>query len=224
MVHVEYPAFVAEFIATFTLVFIGAGSILMDGSTGGKLGLGGIALAHGLALLVMIYAIGHVSGGHVNPAVSFSMWLTGRMPAAKTAGYVVSQLGGAVVGAAALATLFPGAANFGVPALAASVSVWQAVLLEAIATFFLVFVIFGTAVETRAPKGVYGAAIGLTVAADILAIGPLTGAAMNPARAFGPALLSGLWASHVVYWAGPLLGAAAAALVYSKVILKTTSK
>ena len=219
----NFPAYLAEFISTFALIFIGAGSILANGLTGGALGLTGIALAHGLVLFVMIYAIGHISGGHVNPAVTIGMWVTKRIGTVKAVGYIISQLAGAILGGFLLKLVFVGAdasLNLGTPALGPGVSFGTAILVELILTFFLMFVIYGVAIDKRAPAGVYGAAIGLTVAVDILAGGPLTGAAMNPARSLGPALAQGFFANHAVYWIGPILGSILAAVVYNTFLLK----
>jgi MIP family channel proteins len=193
----------AEFIGTFTLIFAGAGSIMVNS------GLTAIALAHGLAIFVMITAFGKISGGHFNPAISFGVFLTGKMNGTKLLWYWLAQLLGATVAAFLLLLLLGNIANVGTPALAATVSVPAGIALEAVMTFFLVAVVLNTAVfdsNALAPL-----AIGLTITMDILFGGPLTGAAMNPARAFGPALASGFWTNQLVYWVGPLLGAAVAA-------------
>ncbi|HET6763992.1 MAG TPA: aquaporin, partial [Longimicrobiaceae bacterium] len=148
------------------------------------------------------------------PAVTFGFVITGRMSPVRGAMYWGAQLLGAFVAGALLVSVFGSkTVGDGTPALFEGVPMGAGILLEAVATFFLVLVIFGTAVDERAPKSVFPFAIGFTVALDIMAIGPLTGAAMNPARAFGPALASGAWTDHVVFWVGPLLGAAAAALL-----------
>jgi MIP family channel proteins len=211
----ELQPYFAEFFATFALVFIGAGVVVMDTLHGGTIGLLGIAVAHGLVLMAMVYATGHISGGHVNPAVTAAMWVTKQIRGKMALLYVVAQLLGASLAGFILLGLFPAAtANLGVPDLGANVSFFQGILVEAILTFFLVFTIFGVAVDKRAPAGVYGAAIGLVLTFDILFGGLLTGAAMNPARAFGPALASGYWATQLVYWIGPLVGAIVAGLVY----------
>ncbi len=217
-------ALVAEFIGTFALIFIGAGSIIASPTAPGVMGtLVGIALAHGLTIAVMASATGHVSGGHLNPAVTIGMLATGRIEATKAAGYIVSQVLGAIVAAFLLTITMPAeavtAAKLGTPLLAPNVGLGAGIILEAITTFFLVFVIFGTAVDKRGPS--MGALfIGLTVALDILAIGPLTGAAMNPARSIGPALIGGHMDNFWLYWVGPIIGAVAAALVYHNVLLK----
>ncbi len=204
-------ALVAEAIGTFTLCFVGILAI----DAAGPGGLAGVAFAHGLAIAVMVAALGAISGGHFNPAVTIGFLVTKRMTLQRAAMYWAAQLGGGLVAAVLLAWLI-GADKVGngTPSLGSYDSVTGAVL-EAVATFFLVLVVFGTAVDERAPKSVFPMAIGLTVTLDILAIGPKTGAAMNPARAFGPALVSGELRDHWVWWIGPLLGGVAAALLYS---------
>jgi MIP family channel proteins len=190
----------------------------------GPAGLVGVALAHGLALAVMISAFGATSGGHFNPAVTLGFWVTGRQSFPSTARYWMAQLLGAVVASAMVRWIFPGevwkAVALGAPALHPGLSVGMGLAVEFTLTFILVTVVWGTAVDSRGPGLIAGFAIGLTVAMDILMGGPLTGAAMNPARAFGAAVLSGTFAHHWIYWAGPLLGGAAAALLYSSVVLK----
>ncbi len=212
-------AYLAEFVATFTLCFVGAGAICTDALTGGQVGLVGIALAHGLALAVGITATAAVSGGHVNPAVTFGFAIVGRLPWGRAAGYVVSQLAGASLAGWLLTLVFPpdvrSAVAGGTPVPGPGVAIGTVVLVEAILTFFLAFAVFGTAVDARAPR-LGGLLIGLTVTFDILVGGPLTGASMNPARTFGPGLAAGVWTAHWAYWVGPLLGAAAAAVVYER--------
>jgi MIP family channel proteins len=208
---------VAEAIGTLALCFVGILAITVGKLTdqpAGVVSLASIALAHGLTIAVMVSALGATSGGHFNPAVTFGFVVTGRMSPVRGAMYWGAQLLGAFVAGAMLVSVFgTKTVSDGTPALFEGVPMGAGILLEAVATFFLVLVIFGTAVDERAPKSVFPFAIGFTVALDIMAIGPLTGAAMNPARAFGPALASGAWADHAVFWVGPLLGAAAAALL-----------
>lgn len=212
---------VAEFLATFALVFIGAGSVIVDAMTGGEVGLVGVALAHGVVLAVMVTITMPISGGHVNPAVTFGLWLARKIDARRAGLYVVAQLAGAVAGALLLRALFPvgagDATSWGLPRISPYISFPQAVVIEAILTLFLVSAVFGTAVSPQAPK-VGGFGIGLVLVFDVLAAGPLTGAAMNPARAFGPAVGSNDWHAHAAYWAGPLLGAAVAALVWGWIL------
>ncbi len=215
--------FAAELVGTFTLTFIGAGAII-----NGQAGLVGVALAHGLALAMAVYATGHISGGHINPAVTIAMLTRGRIAPPAAVAYIVAQLLGALLAAAALSALFPGAneaaADGPGPRLGATLGSLSSgdnaitvLVIEAILTFLLVTTIFGVAVDDRKPSNVYGFAIGLTVAFDILCAGPLTGASMNPARSFGPALVGGHWDIHWVYWVGPIVGAIVAAQVYDLV-------
>jgi aquaporin TIP len=214
--------FVAEFIGTFALVLFGVGAILQQHQTQ-MVGITGIAVAHGLAILVSIYALGHISGGHFNPAVSFSFFVTRRMNAGTMLLYWAAQFLGAIVAACILkqAYFVSGAdVNYGAPVLDPSVRPFLAALLEGIAAFMLVTVIFGTAVDPRAPAGFAGLAIGLTITANVLMGGILTHMCFNPARALGPALIGGQWQDHWVYWVGPLLGGGAAALLYDKLLLK----
>ena len=209
----------AEFVGTFALVFIGVGSIVV---TGGQ-NLVAIAFAHGLVIAVMATAVGHISGGHFNPAVTFGFVLTRRMDVALAAAYWVSQLLAAIVAALALRVVFPDEANLdaGVPQVNSAVGAGAGVLAEAILTFFLVWVIFATAADPRgAFKSIAGLAIGFTITLDILGGGPLTGAAMNPARAFGPELVQNVWDDFWIYIVGPALGATVAALAYDWLYLR----
>jgi MIP family channel proteins len=216
---------VAEFIGTFALIFVGVGAIYNLGSVPG--GLLGIALAHGLAIAVMVSATGAISGGHLNPAVTFGVLVGGKISPVKAIAYWIAQLAGAtaagllcvwLLGSGAVAGGTPDISQTGTP-LVPVVTTAQAIAIEAVLTFFLVFVVYGSAVDVRAPK-IGGLAIGLTVALDILFGGPFTGAAMNPARTFGPALASGHWNNHLVYWVGPLLGGALAGLIYGRFLIK----
>ena len=206
----------AEFLGTFTLCFIGQGAVIMQQATGaGNLLV--VAVAHGLALAVMISALGQWSGAHFNPAVTLGFVATRRMSLTSAITYWLSQLGGAVTASFLLRSVMPGeageAVHFAVPMLAPGVSATQALLLEFVMTFFLVTAVWGTAVDERGPR-IGGFGIGLAVCMDILVGGPLTGAAMNPARAFGAACASGVWTNHWIYWVAPMLGGVAAARVY----------
>ena len=214
-------ALAAEFIGTFCFLFVGVGAIssgafmVSRGSDG--LGLVAIALANGLALGAMITAFNHISGAHFNPAVTVAVFVCRRIDFVHGVLYIVAQLAAAALVGFTLRAVFPSAVwqsvNLGATALAADISFGTAILIEAILTFILVIVIFGTAMDPRAAK-VGGFAIGVTVTAATLIGGPLTGAAMNPARAFGPAVAANFWSNHLVYWIGPLCGAAIAGLVY----------
>ena len=211
---------VAEFIGTFALIFVGVGAIYNDP------GLLGIALAHGLTIAVMVSATGAISGGHLNPAVTLGVLVGRQIELPKAVAYWIAQLLGAFVAGIVLVNLLGSGlqsgtdiVSRGTPDLASGVGPLRGIIIEAVLTFFLVFVVYGTAVDSRAPR-IGGLAIGLTVALDILFGGPLTGAAMNPARTFGPALASGHWNNHLVYWLGPLLGGALAGLVYGRFLIK----
>ncbi len=223
----EWKKYLAELIATFALVFIGAGAILANNFSKGGVGLVGIALAHGLVLMAMVYATAHISGGHVNPAVTIAMLFTRRINFKNALFYIVSQLVGAALAGSLLWMIFPAATNtlhVGTPELAYGVPVLTGIIIEAVLTFFLVFTVFGVAVDKRAPSGVYGFAIGLVLTFDILMGGPLTGAAMNPARAFGPAFAANFWTNHLVYWIGPVIGAVVAGLMYEYLLLDRKNK
>ncbi len=210
---------VAEAIGTFLFVFIGAGSVVLGSHLNGgdAGGLVGVALAHGLALAVLISALGPISGGHLNPAVTFGVWITGHVDAGRAGLYVLVQLLGGAAGALALRIVFNeaswGPVDIGTPAVDPAIGIAGAIVIEAILTVVLLLAVLGTAIDRRAPK-IGGLAIGLAVTADVLMGGPLTGAAMNPARWFGPAVVSGSFADWYVWWIGPLVGAAVAALVY----------
>lgn len=220
---------VAEFVGTFALIFFGAGSICVDQflhGTGGP-GLLGIALAHGLAIGIMVTALGHISGGHFNPAVSIGFWVTRRISTLDIILYWAAQLAGAIAAAYLLRVVVPEdawrAVALGTPDLARDFTRLNGMILEAIMTFFLVWVVFATAVDEKgAFNKIAGFAIGLTITIDFLAGGPLTGAAMNPARAFGPAVAANHWANHGVYWVGPLAGGFIAGLLYDSLYLKKT--
>ncbi len=217
----------AEFIGTFALIFFGAGSICADQYLHGAGGSGllGIALAHGLAIGIMVSALGHVSGGHFNPAVTIGFWVTKRINTLDVIGYWAAQLVGAIAAAYVLKAIVPDdawrAVALGTPALARDFRVLDGMILEGVMTFFLVLVVFATAVDEKgAWRAISGFGIGLTITMGILTGGPLTGAALNPARAFGPALASAHWANHGVYWVGPLAGGFVAGLLYDSVFLK----
>jgi len=209
---------VAEFIGTFTLIFIGAGSIIAAHGIEDP-SLIGIAIAHGLAIGVMVAAYARVSGAHFNPAVTFGFLLTRRIKPALAGVYWVAQLAGATVAALLLKGLLPSgeteAVKLGVPALGHGVDAAAGATLEAILTFLLVTVVFATAVDPKgAFKSIAALMIGLTITIDILFGGPFTGAAMNPARAFGPQLVGGYWSNGWVWYVGPLVGGAIAAVLY----------
>jgi len=218
-------ALLAEFLGTFFLCFVGIGAVLSaTPAVGSGAGIVGIALANGLVLSVAVNAFGGISGAHFNPAVSVGFLLVGRLPASRFIPYVVVQLAGATVAAAACRTLFlPEAvmqAQLGIPLPAAWVSTSGVLLAEFIMTFLLMIAIIGTAVDARGKAmKIGGFGIGLTVASNILAGGAITGASMNPARSFGPALVQGNWLMHWAYWVAPTAGACVAAVLYERVLL-----
>jgi aquaporin TIP len=214
---------VAEALGTFGLVFVGAAVVVVNGGfPNSGIGLLGIALAHAIVLSVMITATMTISGGHLNPAVTIGLLATRRIGPVSALAYIVAQLVGAVLGAFLVKALLPAgavrSAMVGVPVIAGSMTLGQAISLELILTFFLMFAVYGTAVSPDAPR-VGGFGIGLVLLFDILVGGPLTGAAMNPARAFGPAVVSGEWVGHIAYWVGPIIGALLAALLWEYFLL-----
>ena len=214
--------FAAEFIGIFALVFVGGASIMSSAMSQNSNGLVIAAIAHGLILAIMVTATMRISG-HLNPAVTLGFLAARRIEPMMAMVYIVAQLLGAALAAYALKAVFPAeiatATRLGGQSVASELSSGQAILCEFLATFFLTFVVFGTAVDPSAPK-VGGFAIGLAVTADILAIGPLTGASMNPARSFGPAVVSGVLEGQAIYWIGPILGSIAAALLYDGLFLR----
>lgn len=222
----ELQKYIAELIGTFIFVFIGAGSILANDFSKSALGLVGIAFAHGLALLSIIYATAHISGAHINPAVTTTMWVTKRLETGRAVMYIISQLIGASIAGFLLKIIFIGAPtklHLGVTDIALGIPVMGAILIEAILTFFLVFTIFG-ATDKRAPPGHFGIAIGVVLIFDILFGGTLTGASMNPARTFGPAIASNYFVNHSVYWIGPIIGGVIAGLIYEYFLAERKKK
>jgi MIP family channel proteins len=219
----------AEFIGTFALVFFGEGAICVDmqfrnNATGG-IGLLTIALAHGLAIAIMVSAMGHISGGHFNPAVTIGFWVTKRLSTLDTLLYWVVQVAGATAAAFLLRALIPEeiwrSVALGTPELMRDFPSWAGLAMEATTTFFLVFVVFATAVDVRGTfRAIAGFGIGLTIVLGIVVAGPYTGGALNPARAFGPALASHHWLNQLIYWVGPLGGGFLAGLLYDSVFLK----
>jgi MIP family channel proteins len=211
---------VAELLGTFLFFIVGAGAVIVNAATGGEVGLIGVALAHGLALAVLATAFGPISGGQFNPAVTVALWLVGKVRTRAGARIIVAQLAGAAAAGFVLKLAFGGfdggdtaysIGAGGAPMVADGISTATAIGIEAVLTALLAYAVLLTAVDGRAPK-MGGLFIGLAVAADILVGGPLTGAAMNPARWFGPALAYGDLSAALVYVVGPILGAAVAAL------------
>jgi MIP family channel proteins len=209
----------AEFIGTFALIFIGAGSISFART------LTDIALAHGLTIAVFVSALGFISGGHFNPAITFGFFITRRITTTLAVFYWVVQFSAAALAALVLKLVLPNAletqSSLGAPALGGGIGPSAGVVVEAILTFFLVFVVFATAVDPRgAFKQIAGLAIGFTITLDILMGGVLTGAAMNPARAFGPQLVGDHWKNAWVWYVGPLAGGVIAAALYELLYLR----
>jgi len=219
---------IAEFFGTLALTFFAVGAICADqylrASGQGGFGLLGLALAYGLAYAIMVSALGHISGAHLNPAVTIAFWVTKRLSTLQSLLYWIAQLLGALAGAYLVVAIIPEAVwrpvGLGTPALTPDFTRMHGMLLEGVMTFFLVLVFFATAVDARgAFDKIAGFAIGLTVTIDMLVGGPFTGAAINPARAFGPALTAHYWTNHGVYWVGPLLGGVLAGVIYDRVFL-----
>jgi len=220
----------AEAVATFCLVFFGPLSVVMAAAAFGTgLSIEGIlmiSLGHGAAIGLMVYAFGHVSGAHINPAVTIAMLVTKRIGIKDAAGYIAFQIIGAIIAAFTLKTILPdlGAkVNYGTqggPSELLNHSAMSGFALELVFTFFLVTVIFMTAVHKKAPAGMYGLAIGGMIFLLHLVGVPLTGASMNPARTLGPAIASGYWDFHWIYWAGPIIGAVIAGLIMHHIFVK----
>ncbi|WP_406659797.1 MIP/aquaporin family protein [Methanolobus sp. ZRKC3] len=212
--------YLAEFVSTFALVFVATGAVATDNMSNGSLGLIGIAVASGLIVMAMVYATKHISGAHINPAVTIAMFMTRKIGAIDSVSYIIAQISGAIIASLMVLTIFPGAVadvNLGATSLASEIDIRAGIMVEATLTFMLVFTIFGSAIDKRAPKGFAGFAIGVAVLLAILVGGPITGASMNPARSFGPALAAGYWANQAVYWIGPIIGGTIAALLYENV-------
>ena len=206
---------VAEFIGAFTLIFIGAGAGIISHSD-----IVAIGLANGLAIGIMVTNLGHISGGHFNPAITLGFVVTRRIKIVLASAYWFSQLLGAVCAAFILRYLFTQFA-VKVTAPAPHVTDAKALVLEGIMTFFLVWAVWATAVDPRgAFKAIAGLAIGLTITIDVFVGGPVTGAAMNPARAFGPEVAGNTWTGWWIYWVGPIAGALVASLVYEYLYLR----
>jgi MIP family channel proteins len=218
-----WTAVLAEFLGPFTLVVAGVGAIISTQNLSDGGNLVAVALAHGLAIGLMIAALGHISGGHFNPAVTISMLAVGEISVIRAATYIVAQVLGGTAGAGILTVIFPAlgplgrnnpGVNLGLPGLGPDVSVTGALIMEILMTFFLVLVIFGTVVDPRGPKAIAPLAIGLIITMDILTGGRITGAAMNPARAIGPAFVQQDFTNWWIYWVGPIVGGVIASLAY----------
>ena len=203
---------VAEFVGTFALIFIGAGALAI-----GQANLVGVALAHGLVIVTFAYAYGHISGTHINPAVTLGLLIAGEIEFVAAIGYWIVQFLGGILGAVVLNAVLPNPGDLGVTILSEGVGVGQGLVVEIVLTFFLVNTIFNTAVSGKAGNFA-GLAIGLTLVLAILMGGPLTRASLNPARTLGPAIVSGNYADIWLYFVGPLIGAILAAILYIGVL------
>jgi MIP family channel proteins len=203
----------AEGVGTFILVFAGTGAVMVNKISDGAVTHLGISFVFGAVVAALIYGLGHVSGAHFNPAVTLAFWASGFFPKWKLLPYILAQIVGAAAASATLLITLGKVANLGAT-LPLKDNWVQSFVLEIILTFILMFVIFGSGLDRRAPIGFAGLAIGLTVGLEAAFMGPITGASMNPARSFGPALVGGIWQHHWVYWIAPILGAQLAAIVY----------
>lgn len=213
----------AEFFGTFGLVFAGTAVVITDSFPGAHSGLLGIAVVHGFILALGITATMAISGGHLNPAVTLGFLATKRIEPKTALAYIVTQALGGVAGAFTSRFVIPNnvgrLANNGLPQINSNMGIGSAIVLEAVMTFFLMSAVMGTIVNPKAPKH-GGFWVGIAVMMMYIVGGPLTGAAMNPTRAFGPAVVTGIWTGQMAYWIGPILGALVAAFLWDKVLLK----
>lgn len=207
------PPYVAEMLGTFALVFAGPGAVAVDVASGGAVGTVGVGISFGLIVMAMIFAIGHVSGCHINPAITVAMLVARRITFARATGYIAAQLVGAVLAGLAVVAIVgsKGDAGASVPHIGGTdAALWS----ELILTFFLGLVVFAVATDSRAQDEMAAVAIGGYVGFAAIGWGPVANASMNPARSFGPAVAANVWDAHWVYWVGPVVGAVLAALVY----------
>ncbi len=212
----RWNAIWAEILGTFIFLFVGMAAVAAPNADRTM-----VAFAYGLALAVMVSALGAISGGHFNPAVTMGLWLASRMTGRRALAYVIAQLIGALLAAAMVGYVFNSAdaVTVNVPALGSGIDAVRGSVIEAVITAGLLIAVFGTAVDPRAPRTIAGLGIGLAFAAGIFAAGPLTGGAMNPARWFGPAVVSGDYTNAIVWIAGPLVGAAVVAVIWRLLFL-----
>ncbi|OHB68724.1 MAG: hypothetical protein A2W17_00545 [Planctomycetes bacterium RBG_16_41_13] len=227
----SFKKYIAEFLGTFTLVFIAAGAICTDYylRKAGGVGIGvlGISIAYGLAIVSITYALSYISGAHINPAVTIACWITRRMNPNLAIKYIAAQIAGAALAGFVLKILFPEAiytVHLGASALGDGISVMQGLVMEFIISFLLVLTIFGTAIDKRSFGSFSGLTIGLVVLFGVLIGSPISSGAMNPARAFGPAIASWQFANHYIWWVGPVLGGVAAAFFYDAVFAEKEKK
>jgi MIP family channel proteins len=203
----------AEFIATFAMVFTGTGAIVVNHISQGAITHLGISFVFGSVVAALIYSLGHISGAQMNPAVTLALWRCGLMRTEQVGPYILAQVSGAIAASMVLRLAFGRVANLGAT-LPRDENYSQAFMLEVVLTFILMLVILGAAVDRGAPKGFAGLVIGLTVSLEAACMGPITGASMNPARSLAPALVSGVWQHQWVYWTAPIMGAQMAVWVY----------
>jgi len=204
---------VVELIGTFILVFAGTGAVMVNAISDGAITHLGISLVFGAVVAALIYAFGHISGAHFNPAVTLAFWISGFFPRRYVFAYITAQSLGAIAASMLLFLSFGNVARLGAT-LPLNDNWSQSLILETVLTFILMVVIFGSGLDRRAPVGFAGLAIGMTVGVEAAFMGPITGASMNPARSLGPALVGNLWQHHWLYWVGPILGAQFAVFVY----------
>jgi len=204
--------YVAEGVGAFFLVLIGPGAVMVNAFTGGAIGQAGIALAFGFVVIAMVYALGHLSGAHINPAVTLAFWSARRFPAAEVLPYILAQCGGAAAASLGLRAMLGQVGRMG--ATTPSIGLGAAFAMEWLMSFALMFVIMAVATDERVSDGFAPIAVGVTVAFCAMMGGPLTGASMNPARSFGPAVAGGGWTAHWLYWVAPVMGMLVAVRAY----------
>jgi aquaporin Z len=206
---------IAEAVGTFILVFAGTGAVMVNQISNGALTHLGISFVFGAVVAALIYALAHISSAHFNPAVTLAFWSSGFFPRQKVLPYILAQCSGAIAASASLRLSLGPVGNLGAT-LPLHDNWLQALGLETVLTFILMFVIFGSGLDRRAPIGFAGLAIGLTVGLEAACMGPITGASMNPARSLGPALVGAIWQHHWLYWVAPILGAQVAMVIYRR--------
>ncbi|CAN5747121.1 aquaporin [soil metagenome] len=210
--RIEGRRAIAEAIGTFFLVLIGPGAAMVNAHSGGVIGHAGVALAFAFVVLAMIYTIGHVSGAHINPAVTIAFWSSRRFPGREVLPYVAAQCTGAVLASLVLRWILGPVGRLG--ATVPAIPLERAFVVEFLLSFVLMFVIMAVATDERVANGFAGLAVGLTVGFDAMMGGPLTGASMNPARSLGPAVAGGIWTAHWIYWLAPITAMIVAAKIY----------